>query len=83
MSATAPTPSDDPRVLPQESEDIVAKVKANGVPVEYIVFPDEGHGFRKSANQAVAYRAMKDFLDKHLGVAADAPQAEDPMALGR
>jgi dipeptidyl aminopeptidase/acylaminoacyl peptidase len=74
--------ANDPRVLPQESEDIVAKVKANGVPVEYVVFPDEGHGFRKSANQAVAYKAMKDFLDKHLGIAAETAQAEDPMALG-
>ncbi|HYD44382.1 MAG TPA: S9 family peptidase [Phenylobacterium sp.] len=75
--------ANDPRVLPQESEDIVAKVKANGVPVEYIVFPDEGHGFRKSANQVVAYTAMKAFLDKHLGVATETAQAEDPMALGR
>src|SRR3546814_17176398 len=42
--------ANDPRVLPVESEDIVAKVKANGVPVDYNVFPDEGHGFRKKAN---------------------------------
>src|SRR3546814_20063642 len=46
--------ANDPRVLPIESEDIVAKVKANGVPVDYIVFPDEGHGFRKKANQITA-----------------------------
>ncbi|MCC7266424.1 MAG: S9 family peptidase [Caulobacteraceae bacterium] len=75
--------ANDPRVLPQESEDIVAKVRANGVPVEYVVFPDEGHGFRKSANQAVAYRAMKDFLDEHLGLTAETAEIEDPMALGR
>lgn len=68
----------DPRVLPIESEDIVAAVRANGVPVEYISFPDEGHGFRKKANRIVAYRAIKSFLDKHLkGV------VEEPAAAGR
>jgi dipeptidyl aminopeptidase/acylaminoacyl peptidase len=56
----------DPRVLPVESEDIVAKVKANGVPVDYVVFPDEGHGFRKKANQIRAYEAIVDFLDRHV-----------------
>src|SRR3546814_9438596 len=55
--------ANDPRVLPIESEDIVAKVKANGVPVDYIVFPAEGHGFRKKANQITAYRAILQFLD--------------------
>jgi dipeptidyl aminopeptidase/acylaminoacyl peptidase len=58
--------ANDPRVLPVESEDIVAKVKANGVPVDYIVFPDEGHGFRKKANQIAAYRAILEFLDAHV-----------------
>ena len=56
----------DPRVLPVESEDMVARVKANGVPVEYVVFPDEGHGFRKKANQIVAYRKILEFLNQHL-----------------
>jgi len=58
--------ANDPRVLPIESEDIVAKVKANGVPVDYVVFPDEGHGFRKKANQIVAYRKILEFLDAHV-----------------
>lgn len=74
--------ANDPRVLPQESEDIVAKVKANGVPTKYVLFPDEGHGFRKTANQAVAYRTIKEFLDEHLK-AAPAARADDPMGLGR
>ncbi|MDT9600313.1 S9 family peptidase [Sphingosinicella rhizophila] len=60
----------DPRVLPVESEDIVAKVKANGVPVDYVVFPDEGHGFRKKANQITAYRKILEFLDAHVKNAA-------------
>lgn len=67
--------ANDPRVLPIESEDIVAKVKARGVPVEYISFPDEGHGFRKKANQIVAYRAIRDFLDKYVAKRGDDPDA--------
>ena len=58
--------ANDPRVLKAESDDIVAAVKKNGVPVEYIVFPDEGHGFTKKKNQIEGYSAMLKFLDKHL-----------------
>ena len=61
--------ANDPRVLQQESDDIVAKVRANNVPVEYIVFPDEGHGFRKKANEIAAYKAVDAFLDKHVKAA--------------
>jgi len=57
----------DPRVQPAESEDIVARVRANNVPVDYVVFPDEGHGFRKKANQITAYRTILEFLNRHLG----------------
>jgi len=58
--------ANDPRVKQAESDDIVAAVKANGVPVQYIVFPDEGHGFRKRENQERGYAAVLDFLDRHL-----------------
>lgn len=56
----------DPRVPQADSDEIVAAARANGVPVEYVVFPDEGHGFRKKASQLRAYRAILDFLDLHL-----------------
>ncbi len=56
----------DPRVIKPESDDIVAAVKKNGVPVEYIVFDDEGHGFTKKKNQIEGYEAVLNFLDKHL-----------------
>ena len=49
--------ANDPRVLKVESDEIVAAVKKNGVPVEYIVFPDEGHGFTKKKNQIEGYSA--------------------------
>jgi dipeptidyl aminopeptidase/acylaminoacyl peptidase len=56
----------DPRVIKPESDDIVAAVKTSGVPVEYVVFDDEGHGFTKKKNQIEGYRAVLQFLDKHL-----------------
>jgi dipeptidyl aminopeptidase/acylaminoacyl peptidase len=56
----------DPRVLQAESDDVVAAVRKNGVPVEYIVFDDEGHGFSKKKNQIAGYGAMLKFLDTHL-----------------
>ncbi|HEX7690830.1 MAG TPA: S9 family peptidase [Sediminibacterium sp.] len=56
----------DVRVLPVESEEIVAGVKKNGVPVEYITYPNEGHGFSKKENQIVTAKKTLEFLDKYL-----------------
>jgi len=58
--------ANDPRVIKPESDDIVAAVKKNGVPVEYVVFGDEGHGFTKKKNQIEGYGAVLRFLDTHL-----------------
>lgn len=58
--------ANDPRVLRVESDEIVAAARRNGVPVEYIVFPDEGHGFAKRDNQVKGYGAIVTFLDQHL-----------------
>lgn len=58
--------ANDPRVLKVESDEIVDAAKKNGVPVEYIVFPDEGHGFLKKENEIKGYTAMIEFLDTHL-----------------
>ena len=65
----------DPRVLQVESDEIVAQAKANGIDVEYVLFPDEGHGFVKKENQIEGYRKVVEFLDKHLK-ASDAAPAE-------
>lgn len=51
----------DPRVLKIESDEIVEEIKKNGVPVEYIVFDDEGHGFVNKENQIEGYSAVLDF----------------------
>lgn len=58
--------SKDPRVLQVESDEIVAEVKKNGVPVEYVLFEDEGHGFVKKENQIEAYSRVLKFLDMYL-----------------
>lgn len=61
--------SNDVRVLPVESDEIVEGVKKNGVPVEYVVFPDEGHGFVKKENQITTAKRTLEFLDKYLKTA--------------
>ena len=58
----------DVRVLPVESEEIVAGVKKNNVPVEYITYPDEGHGFAKKNNQITTAKKTLEFLDKYMKV---------------
>jgi|TARA_B110001452_G_scaffold84617_1_gene69149 dipeptidyl aminopeptidase/acylaminoacyl peptidase len=58
--------ANDPRVLQIESDEIVAELKKNKVPVEYVIFDDEGHGFRKKENQLEGYRKIKNFLDYYL-----------------
>lgn len=58
--------ANDPRVIKPESDDVVAAVKKNNVPVEYVVFEDEGHGFSKKKNQEVAYEGVLAFLNRYL-----------------
>jgi dipeptidyl aminopeptidase/acylaminoacyl peptidase len=58
--------ANDVRVLQVESDEIVAAVRKNGVPVEYVVFDDEGHGFRKKENEIEGYGKMLNFLDQYL-----------------
>ncbi len=58
--------ANDPRVLQIESDEIVEAVKKNNVPVEYVVFEDEGHGFLKKENEKKGYGQVLTFLDKYL-----------------
>lgn len=58
--------ANDPRVLQVESDEIVAGIRANGVPVEYVIFDDEGHGFRKKENEIEGYGKILTFLDEYL-----------------
>ncbi|MFM7195585.1 MAG: S9 family peptidase [Bacteroidota bacterium] len=58
--------SNDPRVLQVESDEIFAAAKKNGVTVDYVVFPDEGHGFVKEQNNIEANERILKFLDQYL-----------------
>ena len=58
--------ANDPRVLQVESDEMVAAVRRNDVHVDYIVFPDEGHGFRNRKNEINGYRSIRKFLDQYL-----------------
>jgi len=58
--------ANDPRVIKPESDEIVEAAKKSGVPVEYVIFDNEGHGFTKKANEIRANKAILEFLDKHL-----------------
>ncbi len=58
--------ANDPRVLKVESDEIVKAVKEKGIPVEYVVFEDEGHGFVHKKNQITADKAILKFLDTYV-----------------
>jgi len=66
--------ANDPRVLQVESDELVAAIQANEVPVEYLVFPDEGHGFRKRANRISASDAYVRFLNTYLKGESSSPK---------
>lgn len=59
--------ANDPRVKQDEAEQIVAAMKERGIEHEYLLFPDEGHGFVKPENSMKFRRAAERFLAKHLG----------------
>ena len=59
--------ANDPRVKQAESEQIVAVLREKGIPHEYLLFEDEGHGFAKPENRLRFYAAAERFLARHLG----------------
>lgn len=59
--------ANDPRVKQAESEQIVAALKANEQYVEYVVYPDEGHGFARPENRLDFYGKSEKFINKYLG----------------
>jgi dipeptidyl aminopeptidase/acylaminoacyl peptidase len=63
--------ANDPRVKQAESEQIVAALEAAGIDHEYLLFPDEGHGFAKPENRLRFYAAAERFLARHLGGRAE------------
>ena len=65
--------ANDPRVNKAESDQMVEALKARGIEVPYIVKSNEGHGFSNEENRFEFYRAMEDFLGKHLGGRVEKP----------
>jgi dipeptidyl aminopeptidase/acylaminoacyl peptidase len=63
--------ANDPRVKQAESEQIVAALREAGIDHEYLLFPDEGHGFAKPENRLRFYAAAEQFLARHLGGRAE------------
>ena len=59
--------ANDPRVPLSEAEQVVAAVRGNGIECQLLVYPDEGHGLAKRANQLDAYPQVLEFLARHLG----------------
>ena len=73
--------ANDTNVPVVEAEQIVETLKRRNVPVEYVLFPDEGHGFRKEKNRITSTVRMVEFFVKHLvdreSAPAPLPQAID------
>jgi dipeptidyl aminopeptidase/acylaminoacyl peptidase len=59
--------ANDPRVNKAESDQIVIALRERGFPVEYLVAPDEGHGFARPVNNLAMFAAAEKFLAKHIG----------------
>ena len=73
--------ANDPRVKQAESDAIVSAVRAKGKDVEYLMFPDEGHGFAQPDNRMAYYASAEGFLAKHLGGRAQAPTESEAQKL--
>jgi len=64
--------ANDPRVKQAESDQIVTAMKGNDLPVTYVLYPDEGHGFARPENRISFYAIAEAFLARHLGGRAEA-----------
>ena len=59
--------ANDTNVPVVEAEQVVDSLKRRGVPVEYVLFPDEGHGWRKTANRVRSTVAIVRWFEQYLG----------------
>ena len=73
--------ANDPRVNKAESDQIVAAMRKNKKPVEYYVFPDEGHGFARPENRMAFNAASEEFLAKYLGGRFEPPSEAEKKLL--
>lgn len=75
--------ANDPRVKQAESDQIVHAMRAKNLPVEYLLFEDEGHGFVRPPNRLKYYAACESFLARHLGGRAEPATGEEDWAAVR
>jgi len=68
--------ANDPRVIKEESDDMVAAINERGGIVKYVLFEDEGHGFTKNENRIEGYNQVLAFLDKYLKGIVEEAEAE-------
>jgi dipeptidyl aminopeptidase/acylaminoacyl peptidase len=73
--------ANDPRVNKAESDQIVAAMRKNDRPVQYYVFPDEGHGFARPANNMAFNAISEEFLAKYLGGRFEPATADESRLL--
>jgi len=73
--------ANDPRVNKAESDQIVAAMRKNEKAVQYYVFPDEGHGFARPANNMAFNAASEEFLAKYLGGRLEPATADESKLL--
>jgi dipeptidyl aminopeptidase/acylaminoacyl peptidase len=64
--------ANDPRVKQSESDQIVGAMQAAGIPVTYVLYPDEGHGFARPENSIAFYAIAENFLSACIGGRAEA-----------
>jgi len=69
--------SNDPRVKQAESDQMVAAMQKHGIPVTYVVYPDEGHGFQRPPNRTSFNAFVEAFLSRHLGGSLEPLTAEE------
>ena len=69
--------ANDPRVKQAESDQIVEAMRKNGQPVEYLLFPDEGHGFARPENRLKFMAAAEAFLARYLGGRVQPPSQDE------
>lgn len=69
--------ANDPRVKQAESDQIVAAMRHNKLPVDYLLFTDEGHGFARPENRLKFYAAAEDFLARFLGGRREPPASQE------
>jgi dipeptidyl aminopeptidase/acylaminoacyl peptidase len=72
---------DDRNVDFSQTVDMAARLRARGVPVEQLIFPDEVHDFLLNRTWLKAYQATSDFFDRHLKQANDARAVPAPPSL--